>query len=365
MYTFYIHCPLLPLLVLFLLPIYLHHISLHHPSITRYTTAALLVYHHLLLQFLHHSPIANWLLAGATYVIAMRLITCMQLPHVNNPLYVAKTQQPVPFLAYFIFLFTATSTPPSTPQPSQPVLPTAAELGWTVGRLLVKVVLVHVAVHTLLWLTDGKPTSSLLSYYDVPSTAFTLLVCFHMSLLMYCTLSSVSIATTTAFSALCRSPLPPLFHTPYLATSPRSFWSLRWNTMFTRLYSSLLFRPLAAMLPSTAAPLISALAVFLLSGVLHCHQSLAAFHLLYPSTFVFFVLQSGLCTLQVMVGYKDSDRKNKQLIERGWTAVSERGMLGNVECLITLVCLNATTRWFWPPYLDGGFIQQLRSLLLV
>ena len=362
MYALYLHCPLIPLLFLFLLPIYLHHVSLHYPAIARYTTAALLVYHHLLLLLLHHSPITNWLLAGATYVIAMRLITCMQLPHANSPLYASNTQQPVPFLSYFIFLFTATSTP----QPSQPSLPPATELAWTAARLLTKAALVHVAVHALLWLSGGQPSSSLLSYHNLRSSAVTLLVCSLMSLLMYCTLSAVSVATTTAFSALCDSPLPPLFHAPYLATSPRSFWSLRWNTVFTKLYSSLLFRPLAALLPSTAvAPLVSALAVFLLSGLLHCHQSVAAFHLLYPSTFVFFITQFGLCTLQVAARYKDTDRKDRRLIERGWAGVAERGVLGNVENVVTLFCLNATTRWFWPPYLDGGFIQQLRSLLLV
>ena len=368
MYALYIHCPLTPLLVLFLPPIYLHHVSLYYPSVTRYSTAALLVYHHLLVLLLHHSPITNWLLAGASYVIAMRLLACMQLPPSNNPLYASNTRQPVPFLSYFIFLFTATSIPPPL-RPSRQPVPPGIELVWTAGRLLVKAVLLHVAVHALLWLTGGKPSSSLLSYHDVPSTAFTLLLCSLMSLLMYCTLSTVSIASTTAFSALCGAPLPPLFHTPYLASSPRSFWSLRWNTMFTRLYTTLLFRPLTTLLPSYTppllTPLLSALAVFLLSGLLHIHQSMAAFHLVYPSTLLFFILQFILCTVQVVVGYKDTDRNNKQLIESGWAGIIERGMLGNVENVLTLLCLNACTRWFWPPYLDGGFIQQLQSLLLI
>ena len=101
MYTFYIHCPLPLLLVLFLLPLYLHHTSLHHPHTTRTTTTALLVYHNLLLLFLHHSPIANWLLAGATYVIAMRLLTCIHLPLATNPLYTpsnTKTAHTIPIL---------------------------------------------------------------------------------------------------------------------------------------------------------------------------------------------------------------------------------------------------------------------------
>lgn len=366
----WIHSSLLPLLVLFLLPIYLHHVSLYHPSITRYTTAALLVYHHLLVLLLHHSPIANWLLAGATYVIAMRLLTCMQLPHANNPLYAPNsTHQPVSFLSYFIFLFTATSIPPPL-QLSHLTLPPVAELAWTAGRLLAKVALIHVAVHALLWLSGGKPSSSLLSYHDVPATVTALLSCALMSLLMYCTLSAVSVATTTAFSVLCAAPLPPLFHTPYLASSPRSFWSLRWNTMFTRLYTSLLFRPLAGRLTPSSnktaiAPLLSALAVFLLSGLLHCHQSTAAFHVLYPSTFVFFLLQFVLCTVQVAVGYKDTDRISKRLIERGWAGVLERGVLGNVENVVTLLCLIVSTRWFWPAYLDGAFVEQLQSVLLV
>ena len=381
MYAFYIHCPLIPLLILFLLPIYLHHASLHYPAITRTTTAALLVYHHILLLLLHHSPITNWLLAGATYVIAMRLLTCMQLPHNHNPLYTNHSQlQPVPFLSHFIYLFTATTTPPHI-QPSLASLPPAADWVWTAGRLLVKVVLIHVAVHALVWLSGGQPSSHLLSYHSLPSTARTLLLCSLMSLLMYCTLSAVSITTTTAFSTLCTTPLPPLFHTPYLATSPRSFWSLRWNTMFTKLYTSLLFHPLAAVLLAMGtgsgssssggggkkkmAPLLSALAVFLLSGVLHCHQSMAAFHLVDGTTFVFFILQFVLCTAQVIARYKDSDRKNKRLIERGWSAVVERGVLGNVENGVTLLLLITTTRWFWPPYLDGGFIEQLQSFLLV
>ena len=370
MYELYIHCTLVPLLVLFLLPVYLHHASLRYPTTTRYSTALLLVYHHLLTLLLHHSPIANWLLAGASYVIAMRLVTCMQLPAATNPLY-TPTKQPVAFLSYFIFLFTATATPPQL-QSSYVALPPASELTYTAARLLVKAALVHAAVHALLWLSGGKPTSSLFSYRDAPSAATTLLVCSLMSLLMYCTLSAVSVATTAAFSALCASPLPPLFHAPYLATSPRSFWALRWNTLFTRLYAQLLFRPLAALLsplPHSAAvsPLLSALAVFILSGALHCHQSLAAFHLVYPSTLCFFVLQFGLCAAQVAAGYRDTDRSDKQAIERGWSVrgLVERGALGNVENAVTLLCLNLTTRWFWPPYFDGGFLQQLHSLLLV
>lgn len=370
MYQFYFHCPLVPLLVLFLLPIYLHHVSLRYPATTRYTTALLLVYHHLLTLLLHHSPIVNWLLAGASYVIAMRVVTCMQLPPATNPLY-TPTHQPVPFLAYFIFLFTATPTPPQL-QPSYISLPPTSELTHTAARLLVKVAFIHVAVHALLWLSSGKPSSSLLSYHNLPSAASTLLVCSLMSLLMYCALSAVAVATSAAFSALCASPLPPLFHAPYLATSPRSFWSTRWNTLFTKLYAQLLFRPLAELLKplpysAVVSPLLSALAVFLLSGALHCHQSLAAFHLVYPSTLCFFVLQFGMCAAQVASGYKDTDRRDKQAIERGWgvQGLVKRGALSKVENAVTLLCLNLTTRWFWPPYFDGGFIQQLHSLLLV
>ena len=372
MYSFYVDCPLIPLLVLFLLPIYLHHASLHYPAITRYTTAALLIYHHLIVLLVHHSPITNWLLAGASYVIAMRLLTCQQLPLVNHPLYTSNAihGRPVPFLSYFIFLFTATETPPPL-QPSFASLPSAIELAHTAGRLLVKAALVHVAIHALLWLSDGQPSSSLLSYNSVPSSAYTLAVCCVMSLLMYCTLSAVSVSTATALSALCGQPLPPLFHSPYLATSPRSFWSQRWNTMFTRLYTTLLFRPLSVLLPSTVlsavpllGPLLSALAVFVVSGMLHCHQSAAAFHVFYPSTLWFFILQFLLCTTQVLSGYKDTDRRNKQMIQSGWSVVIERDWMGNVENVVTLFCLNVCTRWFWPPYLDGGFIQQMHSLLL-
>ena len=371
MYTFYIHCPLIPLLVLFLLPIYLHHLSLHYPPITHYTTTLLLLYHHLLPLLLHHSPLTNWLLAGATYVIAMRLLTCQPLTPHHNPLYHLSnnTHQPVPFLSYFVFLFTATSTPPLL-QTSHATLLPSRELIWTAGRLLTKALLIHTAVHALVRLSaDGRPTSSLLSYHTVHSSANTVLVCSLMSLLMYCTLSSVSLVTTTAFSTLCDSPLPPLFHSPYLASSPRSFWSLRWNTLFTRLYTTLVFRPLTARLPTNTprvlAPLLSALAVFVLSGLLHCHQSMAAFHILDVSTLLFFILNFILCTLQVTFTYNDTDRKHKQLVERGWKAVFERGILGNTENVLTLLCLIATTRWFWPPYLDGGFIQQLQSLLIV
>ena len=120
---------------------------------------------------------------------------------------------------------------------------------------------------------------------------------------------------------------------------------------------------------SAVAPLLSAMVVFVLSGVLHMHQSMAAFHVVYPSTLVFFVLQFVLCTVQVAIGYKCTDLNHKRLlIEQkygGWASVVERGVRGNVECLLTLLCLIASTRWFWPPYLDGEFVQQLHSLLIV
>jgi len=138
--------------------------------------------------------------------------------------------------------------------------------------------------------------------------------------------------------------------------------------MFVQLYTSLLFRPLVKVLPvhpRVMAPLVSACTVFVLSGLLHCHQSMAAFHSVDWSTLFFFILQFVLCTVQVAIGYRDTDRKDKRMIEHGWNAVVERGWLGNVENGVTLLGLVVTTRWFWPPYLDGGFIQQLHSLLLV
>ena len=193
------------------------------------------------------------------------------------------------------------------------------------------------------------------------------------SLVLYSVMSIIASVTFTLWRLMYPSFSPaPLFYSPWLASSPRSFWSQRWNRLFTRQFHQLLFRPIKSSYSSSsssARPLVAAaaaLSVFALSGVLHLHHSLCANHRFYPETFLFFFLNGALCCLQVLVGWRDADSRDKAAVEQGWRAVlRRRDWRGWLEWLCTISVLVMSTCLFWPPYVDADFVRHAGSLLLL
>ena len=86
--------------------------------------------------------------------------------------------------------------------------------------------------------------------------------------------------------------IPPAHHDrPWLAKSLQEFWGRRWNTWFSDICRTLIFRPLGRW------PLLAMIGVFLFSGIIHELLINLPFHLsegkaLYGSQILFFALQA-------------------------------------------------------------------------
>ena len=385
--------PLLAHVLLFA-PVILHHRLLSHPRLARTSTPLIFLFYLLVFLLTHTSAPVQWYITGATYVIAMKLLAAThfsQLAH--SPLYIHSSPRPsppdtlpsdttrswdvpslplslhpIPLLDYVIFLFTATSQPPSNTHDSEhPPVSFSKQLVHAVPQLLLKYVALHLAVRYLAWAVPPwvQPPFAVLSLSSPSAALLTWSICAAYCVLLLSCMSALTDAAGLCFSLLSPSYRPsPFFHHPYLATSPRSFWSLRWNKAFTSLYRTLLFSPLTRLLH--CPPLLAALCVFSLSALLHVHQAYSAFRVWDAwGTAAFFVVNGAMCALQVALGWRDEDSRDKKGVERGvWETLTRRTWRGWVEWAVSIAALVMSTSFFFPPYMDGHFVEQLKPILL-
>ncbi|KAJ1994049.1 hypothetical protein H4R33_000451 [Dimargaris cristalligena] len=107
---------------------------------------------------------------------------------------------------------------------------------------------------------------------------------------------------------LLQFPTPVIFDQPFLATSPRDFWSRRWNLLFKDTFHIVVFKPVQRRVGGTRgiagpqAPVVqfsAALAVFLFSGLLHEYILIAVCGRSAGEEMLFFVLHGLLTCGQV------------------------------------------------------------------
>jgi len=184
-----------------------------------------------------------------------------------------------------------------------------------------------------------------------------------------------------------------LWSSPFLSTSPRNFWSRRWNNLFHRNFHNLIFKRGTSLLwrkekreeqssstitknneilqekkispqlvcnntkPPLAITAISSMLVFLFSGLLHDEISWAAFYYSQSnysfyshfSNTIFFLIQGIACTIQVVL------QKRYPILDKvpPWIAA---------PLFQTLIVL--TSPFFLQPYFDGNFIDSFDIILL-
>jgi len=134
-----------------------------------------------------------------------------------------------------------------------------------------------------------------------------------------------------------------LFNAPFLASSPRDFWSRRWNMFFRDFFHKIFFKNVKGITYRRA--MISALAIFFISGVLHEYVHWAIIGNLSGLNFAFFMLHGAAATLQAVI------QTLFPLLKRTptWVAIP-----------LHTVFLALTIPLFIDPYLQAGFIKSVR-----
>lgn len=134
-----------------------------------------------------------------------------------------------------------------------------------------------------------------------------------------------------------------LFRTPFMASSPRDFWSKRWNMFFRDFFHKIFYKNYKSI--SYLRSVLSALAIFAISGVLHEYVYWSIMGKLSGLNFMFFMVHGLATTLQV-------------IIQTMFPAL--RRIPVAVAIPINSVFLALTMPLFIDPYIQSGFITQVK-----
>lgn len=134
-----------------------------------------------------------------------------------------------------------------------------------------------------------------------------------------------------------------LFNTPFMASSPRDFWSRRWNMFFRDFFHKIFFKNVKSI--SYVRAIISALAIFFISGILHEYVHWSILGKLSGLNFMFFMVHGVASTLQAIIQTSFPILKRVPL----WIGIP-----------INTVFLALTIPLFMGPYVESGFIKNVR-----
>ncbi|KAI8614093.1 hypothetical protein BC830DRAFT_1129028 [Chytriomyces sp. MP71] len=180
------------------------------------------------------------------------------------------------------------------------------------------------------------------------------------SMLVYSVLEFGWFGTMFLVATMLGTPLVYMFHYPHLSTSPRDYWSYRWNFAVKELLHRLSFLQTLSVLdyfsgppkkdPSKRAPAshfaIASLNAFLLSALIHEYLVFLFLEHRYGENTLFFVLQAVFCFTQVqlqqMTGFGKTWGKDVPGMLFGWTT--------------TMFLLFCTSPLFLGPYARAGFL---------
>jgi hypothetical protein len=132
-------------------------------------------------------------------------------------------------------------------------------------------------------------TMSLLEYY-LATLVLTLSLYFLLSTLV----GTIGLFWEIGFGMKSR----PIFIAPHLATSPRDFWSRRWNMFFRDFFHKLLFKDAKSF--SKQRLFITSLGIFVVSGALHEYICWCVTGKVTGHNFMFFTLHGIITILQTI-----------------------------------------------------------------
>jgi len=177
-------------------------------------------------------------------------------------------------------------------------------------------------------------TSSRLKYY-----AFMYLVGLCLYLCFNVLLDTVGLFWEVAFNMKPKE----LFKAPFLASSPRDFWSKRWNMFFRDFFHKIFFKNYKSI--SYVRSIVSALAIFAISGILHEYVYWSIMGTLSGLNFMFFMVHGLATTIQVIVQTMFP---------------SSRRIPMALAIPINSVFLAFTMPLFLDPYIQSGFIRHVK-----
>jgi hypothetical protein len=166
---------------------------------------------------------------------------------------------------------------------------------------------------------------------------------FAQVLSLFLLLSTAADATTLLLNLLARKPIDDVWHYPFLATSPRDFWSRRWNRLCRGHFHRVVFTPI---LRHTGSHSLAAMSVFVLSGLLHDYLNLVAFHQASLANTLFFTVHGVACSAQVYL-----EKRYPGL--RSWPKPA-------AWALNSVFFLATAPIFFWP-YVRGRFWHRLMN----
>lgn len=133
-----------------------------------------------------------------------------------------------------------------------------------------------------------------------------------------------------------------LFNAPFMASSPRDFWSKRWNMFFRDFFHKLFFKNVKL---SYSRAIASALSIFVISGVLHEYVVWSIMGKFSGQNFLFFMIHGLATTVQGFFQMKFPILRRIPL----------------ALCIpINTVFLALTFPLFLGPYVQNGFVHDVK-----
>lgn len=176
------------------------------------------------------------------------------------------------------------------------------------------------------------------------------LVCAYHGLLLVQLFSLFLLLTLPAeawlllFNVVFRVPTDDVFIYPFLACSPRDFWSRRWNRLCCHHFHRIAFLPVAAFTHSQA---FAGMLVFILSGVMHDYLNWMALGQLSFENTLFFLIHGTACSLQVYFS-----KRYSALRRVPWVAA----------WILNGLFFLPTTPLFFAPYIRARFWNHVFSV---
>ena len=122
--------------------------------------------------------------------------------------------------------------------------------------------------------------------------------------------------------------MKPLFNEPWLSSSPRDFWSVRWQLMLNECFKELGYLParnlFASFVPKKVGKIMGVLGAFGVSALIHEYLIIGDFDVWTGEHFFFFMIHGVIFILwEVAFGYenKNENVKIKRLLKRVLLAV--------------------------------------------
>lgn len=216
--------------------------------------------------FAHASPLVKWIAQASSFIWMM---TCIDL----------------------LILRTAEDRKRLTP-----LTYTLDMCGYQHGSWLIE------AKNRILWVLAKVPISYFLMQImhntGVPEPSSTTYYIYVMGqvLTLFLVLSAVSDTGSAIFNLVFACSIGDNWQYPLLTTSPRDFWSKRWNRLCRKYFHVIIFKPIVN---HTHSPTLAGIVIFLISGLMHDYLNYVSMGDISFDSTIYFLIHGTACSIQV------------------------------------------------------------------